>query len=424
MARTRMDRRTLLRGAGIALGLPVLEAMTNDCGLIFSRAAWAAPPTRLITYSWANGVNPPTWFPTKVGRDFDFPSTLMPLQRVKDDITIVSGFQNSLARAPGAYGSGPHGRALPSVFSGMISGPGGAKGPSIDAVASQMLGGKDDRYPVISLAASTSRGSLHFETLTYLAAERALAPERSAVRAFSFLTGAGGPMPSSAPGDVARIIERQKSVLDYVGADIARLQAELGQVDRSRLEQHLTAVRGLEGRLGKFQASCNNVGTAPKDGQSGTMANHNLMFDIMTMALSCGVTRFGSFGLNGAAQGVADWSGFHPASHAGSQQWLNLITLAMEAVANAVAKLKQAGLLDSTVLIAGSELGNGQIHRSDNIPWVVATHIGGARGGEHIKVPPQEHTGFLAAMLKLVGANVPKFGADGAGPTSLPGLVT
>lgn len=424
-----ISRRTMLRGTGVALALPWLEAMTPR-----ALAATASPPVRLAILYMPNGAWMPAWIPKGKGRDFELPFALEPLADVKDDVLVFTNLGNTAGKG----GDGHYARTtswLTGTKAVRTSGKGIRAGVSVDQFAAERVGastplasmelGIDPVHNLVDMGYSTVYGChVSWRTPT-LPAAKEIDPQQAfdrLLRSTQF---------GSDPDD--------KSVLDLIGQDAAKLRGSLGGTDRQKLDEYLDSVRALEQRIQRASAAedRNWKPVVAKDefkrpqGEYGDYTTHvRLMLDIMLMAFQTDSTRVASFmfandvsGRNFSfVDGVHD--GFHPLSHheldpAKQEQYKRINRYHIEQYAYLLSRMKeiQEGertLLDNSMVMFGSSISDGNAHSPVNVPTVLAGRAGGKIApGRHLDCKNDGFTplcNLFVTMLGCMDIPVDRFG--------------
>ena len=420
-----LSRRTFLRGTGVTLALPLLEAMTPWRARAASAATTAAtPPRRMICINTTLGLHTPNLFPESAGKDYALTPYLEPLAEFRRDFTVFSGLSHP--EVDGGHPaelcyltSAPHPRA--DNFKNTIS---------LDQYAIEKLV-PDTRFGSLVLSSSSSRG------LSFTRSGVPIPAEERPSRVFKNMFVDGTPTEINA--QVQRLKQGQ-SIMDTVGAEAKDFQRGLGKPDREKLDEYFTSVREVEVRMVKAQDWARRAkpkvdAKPPVDIASSVEvpARVRLMIDLMHLALQTDSTRFITFALNGlnavpVITGVTqDW---HNLSHHG-QDPLKLAELKvvelqqMKLFGELLAKLKgtpeQGGnLLDRTIVMFGSNLGNASSHDNKNLPIIVAG--GGFRHGQHLAFDPKKNPplgNLYVQFLRRLGAEVNAFGS---GTGTIPGF--
>lgn len=440
-----LSRRTLLRGAGAAMALPLLEAMMPRT----LRAQAAIAPTRLLFYYVPCGIYMQKWTPTRAGADWETTPILAPLEPFRDQLLVLTGIENAAgwdqgdgagdhARGTGACLTATHVNKSSSVIINDIS----ADQVAANALATQTL----FRSLELGIEAGGTAGTCdsgyscaYSNNIAWSGETTPVAKEIDPVAAFGRLFGQSGTGLSQAQLDRQR--RYQTSVLDLVRDDALRLQSRLGASDKAKLDEYLTGVRELEQRIqaSNQPLSCDpGAAPAPSTGVLDYPTRIQQMSDIMVLAFQCDMTRVISFmQANGGSNRVFPFlgipQGHHYLSHHQDQpeflEKLEIIdTWESEMLAYLLAGLRRvtepdgSTLLDNTLVFYSSEISDGNAHNHDNMPILLAGSGGGAvTPGRHVvydNKPPVAN--LFISMLRSVGLTVPAFGDDGYG--ELPGL--
>lgn len=419
-------RRTVLRGAGVALTMPWLSAMHAA----FGRTAAVRPPRRFVAMTLSLGLLPENLNPKQAGADYEPAPYLVPLQDLRDRFTVISGTSH-----PGV--SGGH-RAEASLLTAapMSAAAQSRNTISIDQLLAKHLGG-ETRFPALVLALSGTNSPSYTETGSMIPAEDS--PARLFTRLFV----------SDSPADRARQVKRARqgrSIMDLVADDTRALERRLGPGDRRRLDAYFTSVRDLEKRLVESEAWATRpkpqVAT-PKPIDIGNpndfLGRQRLMSDMVRLALATDSTRFVSLHLGGGG-GVVPIEGVDEGYHSLSHHGLDAEKLAQLAIVEAeiircwgdfLRSLQAADegggsaadggtVLDRTTVLLTSNLGNASSHDTRNMPVLLAG--GGFRHGSHLAFDPKANhplPNLFLSALERTGLEVEAF-ATSTG--RLPGL--
>jgi hypothetical protein len=443
MIKQPLSRRHLLKGLGASFALPFLEAMVPP-GAAPARK-FAAGPMRLSCIEMVHGAAGSTdyggrnnlWSPGTTGREFDLsPTSLSPLEPFRDYLTIISGtdIRNAASFEPSENG-GDHIRSsatfLTQARPKRTDGSDVRAGTSLDQIVAGRIGAET---PLGSLQLSIeqvtkqqsrfNRGysNLYRDTISWASPTRPL-PMISDPRAiFDQLFGGG-----TTPEQWAANRKTDLSLLDWVVDETRRLARGLGAADRSRLDEYLNDVREVERRIQKIEAfntsgERRSLPDAPV-GVSADFEEHvKLMFDLQVQAFASDTTRVTAFkmGLDGSPRvypGSGVTEGFHAASHH-SQREGKIETFArinryhVSLVPYFLDKLKRtregdASLLDRTLVMYGSPMGNSNFHKHKRCPLFLAGRAGDRiKGNLHVKTP--DGTPMANAMLTVLHS----FGLD------------
>lgn len=385
-----IDRRHFLRGLGMALALPAFESLNVG----FAATAPKSDPRRLICVGNHLGFWPEGFFPTAEGRDYAISRTLAPLAAHRGDFTIFSHLDHS--------SKGGHG-AVHSFLTGVKKEESAGfpeKNISIDQVAAEHVGAAT-RYP--SITAGMGEGT----DMCWNRAGVRIPPVNNPARLFEalFVEASGG----------AKAAERERlshraSVLDALRESAKQLGGNLDAADRGKLDQYLTSVRDVERRLKMSEAWLGRP--KPKspidpirDAERMQIEEMPLFLDLMTLALQTDSTRVATFEVPlGFHTTDLDVGGYHGLSHhSKSEGLLTQLQIVenylMTQFAHLFGKLKEAGLMDSTLVVIGSGMGNGSTHSNRDLPVLLAG--GGIRHQGHLVCPKDEHKRIQLSNLWL-----------------------
>ena len=408
----RLSRRTLLRGAGVSLTLPLLESMTP----LRAQSASTEAPRRMICINNTLGLHTPNLFPTQTGRDYELTPYLEAIKEFRDDFTVFSGLSH-----PDVDGghpaemcyltAAPHPRA--DNFKNTIS---------LDQYAAEQLV-PDTRFESLVLASSHTG-------LSFTRSGVPIPAEQRPSVVFKNMFVAGSPREINA--QVQRL-KQGESIMDTVLSEAKDFQRGLGKQDQQKLDEYFGSVRQVELKMLKAQDWTRRPKPKVDAKQPVDINNYvevvarvRLMIDLMHLALQTDSTRFITFALNGfnavpAIPGVTqDW---HNLSHHGLDpiklSELRVIELQqMQLFSELLTKRKgtlegEGTLLDRTIVLFGSNLGNASSHDNKNLPILVGG--GGFRHGQHLAFAPTKHPplcNLFVQFLNRLGANVDSFGSS------------
>ncbi len=436
ITKTHISRRTILRGMGVTMALPLLDAMV-PAGTAYAKTA-AAGKTRLACIEMVHGSAGATvvglaknmWSPAAAGSDFDLtPSSLSPLEPFRDALTIVSNTDVRMAEAfelPEI--GGDHFRSsavfLTQSKPKQTQGSDVFVGTSLDQLYAQRFG-QDTPIPSMQLcienvdqAGGCAYGyaCVYTDTISWASPTQALPMVRDPRVAFDQLFGVG-----ATPEERAAHRRADRSILDWITTEVARLRTQLGPADRARLNDYLEEVREIERRIQKVEAY--NVSGEPRElpeapaGVPDDFEEHvKLMFDLQAVAFASDITRVFSFkmGRDGSARVYPDSgvnTGFHPASHhqgredrvtqfaAINKYHVNMVPYFLEKLRNTPDG--DGTLLDNSLIVYGSPMGDSNVHNHKRCPLFLAGHAGGKlRGNMHVKTA--DGTPMANAMLSAL----------------------
>jgi Protein of unknown function (DUF1552) len=429
-----ISRRTVLRGMGVTIALPLLEAMLP------ARTAWAQTSGRKLRFAaiemvhgsagaTAFGLSKNLWSPAQTGRGFDLsPSSLSPLDPLRDYLTIISNtdVRNAEAFEPPEIG-GDHFRSsavfLTQQRPRQTQGSDVRVGTSIDQMYAQRFG-QDTPIPSMQLcienvdaAGGCSYGysCVYTDTISWASPEEPLPMIRDPRTAFDQLFGVG-----ATPEERAERRSEDRSILDWISQDLSRLKQSLGAADRARLADYLDDLREIERRIQKVEAF-NSSGEqrelpgAPV-GVPDSFADHvKLMFDLQALAWASDTTRIFSLKLGrDASNRIYPESGvkaaFHSASHHQEREervtdFAKINKYHVSLLPYFLEKLKNtpdgdSNLLENSIVLYGSPMGNSNVHNHKRCPLILAGHGGGQlKGNLHIKAA--DETPMANAMLSV-----------------------
>ena len=419
-----LDRRTVLRGmGGVALGLPWLEAM--GAGILQKNV-------RLAYLFMPNGVAPEHWTPSGAGKSLTLAKSMAPLEPVKNMINVHSGLAHYTRQKGTHYpftASFLNGATVKKSTSDLYA------GISSDQVAAKMIG-QDTYLPSIELAVHNTRNRIDTSAgwtqvygghIAWSSAAVPIPKEIIPSQAFKRLFKGGTKNRNSA--------DETKSLLDYVKADTARLQRQLGREDKNRLNQYFYSVRSLEKRMSKVAQDSYRMPSGVKTPAKGIPKDFNthanLMLDLIVLAFQTNRTKIATFMFGNAVSGqrfdfLKGCSGsHHDNSHCGKdmkkRENVEKITrYHLSLYANMLQKMHAVkegnqSLLDNSLVLFGSGISDGNRHSGRNSPLIVAGKGGGkVQTGQHQQHKNGKMNNLLLGMMKTAGCQLSSFGdSDG-----------
>jgi hypothetical protein len=452
-----MSRRTVLKGMGVTVALPLLDAMVP------AGTAWAKTPAgkvRLACIEMVHGSAGATtfgaaknmWSPAAAGRNFDLtPTSLISLEPYREYLTIVSNtdVRNAEAFEAPEIG-GDHFRSsavfLTQAHPLQTKGSNVRAGTSMDQFYAQRFG-QETPIPSMQLCIETvdqaggcsyGYSCVYTDTISWAGPGDPLPMIRDPRVVFDQLFGIG-----ATPQERAQRRVEDRSILDTITASVARLKRDLGAADRVRLTDYLDDVREIERRIQKVEAQ--NTSGDPRElpgapaGVPDSFAEHvKLMFDLQAVAFASDITRVFSFKLGRDASSRAYpesgvKTGFHPASHHQEREdritdFAKINTYHVSLMPYFLEKLKNTpdgdkNLLENTMVLYGSPMGNSNVHNHKRCPLFLAGHAGGIlKGNLHLKAAdgtPMANV-MLGLMHNLGLDDVQQFG-DSTGTFDLTG---
>ena len=428
-----LPRRTLLRGIGAAVGLPLLDAMVPA---LTAAASTPARPVRRLGYIFIPmGSDLPRWTPPREDSLTDLPPILRPLAPHRDHVTVLTNMELKNAY-PGTHATS-NSAFLSCAKAKLTESSDYYLGTTVDQIAAREIG-QDTPLPSLELGmdlldvvgqCDDGFACVYQNNLSWSSPTTPLPYEAHPRKVFGRLFGEGSPEERS------RTLQKKASMLDRVRGDISRLQRELGADDRTKVTQYLDSVREVERRIQIAEAS---VGDAPRPdmerpvGVPAAYADHvRLMFDLQVLALQADITRVITFQLarEGSTRsypeiGVSE--PHHPLTHHGNDRQMvdkmaKINEYHVSLAAYLIERLKatpdgEGTLLDHCMYLYGSGMGDPNKHDHINLPiWVAGGGAGRLAGGRHVRY---EHGTPLAnlhlTLLEKAGVRMESF-ADSKG---------
>ena len=452
-----LSRRTLLRGAGVTLALPLLDSMV-PAQTPLARTA-AVPKTRFTGIFVPHGAAPGWWVPEGGGpgepkaapgsKNFEYPMIMKPLEAFRDQTTIVSGLWSKSAEPPPGQTGADHWVAAAFLCADKPRKTTGSDiydGTTIDQMIAQKIG-QDSLLPSLQLAledpgANSSNcgegySCAYSNSISWASPTQPLPMELDPQVAFERLFGAGGSVEE-------RMIrkEQDRSILDSITQSLVRFGRDLGAGDRARLDEYATHIRELERRLEIAKKSSGQADTngfiAPAGVPESFDEHVKLHFDLQALAFQADITRVSTvlYARDLTARSYPESGspgGFHGLSHHAENpdtiaKYAKVNQYHVKCLAYFVEKLRNTRdgdgtLLDHSLILYGSNMGDSNQHLHYDVPYVL---VGGAsgqlKGNRHLNYPSKSVTSgnLLQSVLGMYGVNVDKIG-DGTGP--LAGLV-
>jgi len=436
-----ITRRTVLRGIGTALTLPLLDCMSplTSVASAAEAAPAGAPPLRLAYLYVPNGVVMDHWRPAKEGTDFELPSILEPLAPHKSDVSVLTGLTHQKAFANGD-GGGDHARALSTFLTGVqvrkTHGADIQAGVSADQIAASQIG-KHTRFASLeigceagSLAGNCDSGysCAYSHSIAWRTESTPVAKEVNPKLVFERLFSNGRPGESAEAR--AKREKYSKSVLDLVRDDAKSLQKQLGLSDQRKMEEYLSAVRELEQRIAKAHKAppVSDDQIKLPDGIPSDYAEHlRIMGDLLVLAFQTDTTRICTYiladeGSNRAYRNLGISDGHHELSHHGrNQEKLEALrkinNFHMQTFAYVLERMKNTkegdgSLLDHSMIVYGSGISDGDRHNHNDLPVLLAGRGNGTlTPGRHVVYKDGTPMANLhLALLDRLGCKVEKLG--------------
>ena len=415
-----VSRRTVLKGVGATIALPLLDAM-HPASTAWAQTAVAAAPKRFAFIGFPHGAIMDKWSPAQTGANYEMSPILQPLEAYRPHLTIVSGLRNKPAETPEPHGyiemtwltcvkPWEHGVASPDA------------GISADQFAAKHIG-QDTRLPSLELTTSMGGARIAWRTPT-----QSLPQEGNPRAVFQKLFGQG-----DTEKERAAILHETGSILDRVQGQAKRLQAGLGVGDRAVVSDYLDSVREIERRVqmaSQADMSRLDIPDAPVGVPNDITEHFKLMFDLMALGFQADITRVITLSMDREASmrtytnlGIAE--AFHPLSHHGNQaekqnKLVQIQRYHTEVFAKFVDRLSKAKegngtVLDHSTILFGSNMSNSDKHNNDPLPAAILGHANGKiKGGQHLKYPQDSR--FADLLVTLFDRNnipVEKLGDSG-----------
>ncbi len=418
--RKHISRRTILKGVGASIALPLLDAM-NPAATAWAATPAGSAPKRFAFIGFPHGAIMDRWSPAQTGRDYQMSTILEPLAPFREYLTVVSGLRNKPGETPEphAYIESTWLNCVKPWEHGVTNADAGV---TADQLAARHIG-QDTRLPSLELTTSQQGARLAWRTPT-----QPLPQEGNPRAVFQKLFGQG-----DTDQERAAILHETGSILDRVKGQAARLQTSLGIRDRVVVGDYLDSVREIERRVQmaeKADMTSLEIPDAPVGTPTDITEHFKLMFDLMALAFQADITRVMTFSMDHEASmrtytnlGIAE--GFHPLSHHGNNpqkqdklvQIQTFHTLVFSKFVERLAKAQEAGgsVLDHSTILFGSNMSNSDKHNNDPLPVAILGRAHGRiKGGQHLKYPQDSR--FADLLVTLFDRNnipVEKLGDSG-----------
>ncbi len=457
-AKFTLSRRTMLRGLGVSMALPLLESMAplggvasaaeaiGGLGAKASSATAAVPPLRTAFIFLPNGVSVPDWTPATEGAGFELSKTLAPLAKVKDDLLVLSGLAQENARAHGD-GGGDHARSAAAFLTGVhpykTNGKDIKLGISVDQLMANQIGGRT-RLPSLELGLDKDQTAgncdsgyscAYVTNLSWRDDHTPLPKEVDPASVFDRLFGSASDR--DAKESQAKRLMFRKSILDFVADDSARLNRRLGVSDQRKLDEFSTSIREIEKRIevARIQQMTQKEGPKPADygarrpeGIPTEISEHmKLMCDMLVLAFQMDVTRISTLmvaheGSNRVYREAGVTDGHHTVSHHGHDEsklsairkidFFNVTQLAYFLERMKSVKEGNGTLLDHSMIVYGSGISDGDRHSHLDLPILVAGKANGLiTPGRHIRYDRGTPLcNLYLSMMDGLGVKAERFG--------------
>ena len=417
LSQKHISRRTVLKGVGASIALPLLDAM-NPAATAWAQTAAGATPKRFAFVGFPHGAVMDRWSPPQTGGGFEMSPILAPLEPLRQHLTIVSGLRNKPGETPE-----PHGYIEMTWLSCVKPWDHGLNGPDYGVSADQLAArhiGQETRLPSLELTTAMGGARVSWRTPT-----QSLPQEANPRAVFQKLFGQG-----DTEKERAAILAETGSILDRVKGQANRLQASLGVQDRVVVGDYLDSVREIERRVQmaeKADMSRLDIPDAPVGVPNDITDHFTLMFDLMALAFQADITRVITFSMDREASmrtynNLSISEAFHPLSHhandPGKQDRLAVIqtyhTKVFARFIDRLAKTQEGdgSLLDHSIVLYGSNMSDSNRHNNDPLPSAILGHAHGRiKGGQHLSYPQDsKHSNLLLTLLERAQIPVESIG--------------
>jgi hypothetical protein len=432
ITRKHLSRRTLLRGAGVSLALPLLDSMVPALTPLAHAAVTPKAP-RFVGIFNAHGWAPEYWQFAAEGPIVECPFVLKPLEAWKESVTVFSGLDATASMPPPGETGGDHSRSA-AVFSGMPPKKTVSQdiylGTTIDQIIAQKYG-QDTPLPSIQLGIEDQSAlatcpwgysCAYVNSVSWASPTKPLPHEANPQVVFERLFGDG-----SNPRERAALKQAEASLLDAVTGEVARLNRMLPGTDRTRLNEYLDDIREIERRLQNVaKSSAISVDAQVPFGIPESFTEHiNLMWDLQTLAFRADITRVSTLMVaHDVSMRSYPESGTPTANHAAShhggapkrlEDWAKINRYHVGSLPYFLNKLKstpdgEGSLLDHTLILWASNMGDSNLHSHRNVGHLMAGGANGQhKGGRHIKAPGTT-ANLLLTTLHLCGVEKESIG--------------
>jgi hypothetical protein len=402
-----LSRREVLKGAGVTIALPLLDAMV-PAGTALAQTA-AAPSPRLGFVYFPHGALEEEWTPKGTGRDFDFPYILAPLEPFREYVTVVSGLRNK-----GGESSNPHGiieETWLNCVSPRLRNARTGAGVTVDQIAARHLG---QGTPLPSLELCGEPGGM----ISFRTPQQPLPMESNPRKAFYAMFG---------QGDTAQereaILNTTSSLLDYVRESTATLNRRLDAGDRARVSEYLDSVRAVEQRVQRLEENAKSLRDDLPGAPLGPPEDFgellDIQFEMVALSWQTNRTRVATLKMVEEASmrtypNLDVHEAFHPTSHWGGfpdrvanlKKIQNYHTAVFAKFVKRLAGMREGNrsVLDDAIILFGSNMANSDAHNNDPLPQALIGRGGGIKGNQHLRYPQDTpHANILVTMLNRAG---------------------
>lgn len=431
-----LPRRTFLRGMGVAMALPMLDAMTP------ALTAAPKPIVRLGFVYVPNGVIMDKWMPATEGADFQFTPTLKALEPFRERLLVLSGLAQVQGRALGD-GAGDHARAGATWLTGVHPKKSEVTiraGISADQIAALEFG-KHTQFASLELGIESNQlaggcdsgySCAYTNTVSWRGDTTPLPVENNPRAIFERLFGDGDSTDAAAR---LALMNKQRSLLDYVNGSLTRLRASLGANDRAKLNEYTDAIRDIERRIQKAEQQNASVKLPVMERPTAVPEEFEehvkMVMDLQALAYQTDLTRVITLmmareGSNRPYRNLGISDGHHNLTHHQNDadkiaKVTKINEVQVKLFGHLLERLKatpdgEGTLLDHSMILYGSSLSDGNLHTHHDLPTLLAGGgAGQVKGNRHLRFPKETPlNNLLLSMLEKAGVPVEKFG-DGTG---------
>ena len=438
ITRKALSRRTVLRGFGSAVALPLLDAMVPAATA--ARLTAAKPVKRLGFVFMPMGCDLSRWTPRSKDTLDELSPILKSLEPVRGHVNILSNLELQPAY-PGTHATS-NSAFLSAAQARQTESADYFLGTTVDQIAARHIG-KETQLSSLEMSMDLMQtvgqcdngyACVYQNNLSWSSPTTPLPAEAHPRLIFESLFGEGG-----SAQERRSALKKKASLLDFVNDDLQSLKRELGPADRSKIDDYLTSVREIEQRIQKAEAATHDEALPDLDRPDGVPASYRdharLMFELQMLAFQGDITRITTFQLARETSnrvypetGVTD--PHHPLSHHGNdprkiERMSKINAFHVSLFAEFLEKMKatpdgNGSLLDHSLFLYGSGMGNPNVHDHQNLPVIVAGGAaGGVKGGRHLHFDePTALANLHLTLLDRAGVKVEKFG-DSNGMISL-----
>lgn len=421
-----LSRRTVLRGLGVSVALPLLDSMIPASTALAETAA--KPTPRMGFVYFPHGAIMKAWSPQQTGSDYTASPILKPLDPFRSHMTIVSGLRNK-----GGESSDPHGIMAGTWLSCFgIKGREGDKGVTADQLAARAFG-RDTPMPSMELTgeggnATCGQGATGCgfgSTTAFRTPTQPLPMEDNPRKVFYQLFGQG-----DTTKERREILDETGSLLDYVRDEGSRLQRRIGAADRARVSDYLDSIREVESRVQKLahsESAKMDLPNAPQGVPEDFGQHLDLLFDMIALSWQANMTRVSSLMMAKEVSmrtypNLSITEAFHPLSHHQNdpdkiERLVRIQNYHTQVFAKFIKKLSSTPdgdgtMLDHSIILYGSNMSNSDLHNNDPLPNVVmGKGYGRIKGGQHLRYPQDTpHANLLLTLLNRAGLPIESLG--------------